>query len=110
MVSMHSEDYFALCNQQQELSHNHLLEKIPKLIYNDYRRPFASVADRYELPEKCTVCCKDFAHGQILRLLTKCNHTFHMLCVDHLLKYTKYKCPLCGNQGIEVKSYDDEID
>ncbi|XP_057973910.1 RING-H2 finger protein ATL54 [Malania oleifera] len=42
----------------------------------------------------CSVCLSEFREGETLRLLPKCNHAFHLPCVDTWLR-SHTNCPLC---------------
>lgn len=42
----------------------------------------------------CVVCQEDFQDGERVRALTKCQHMFHMTCIDPWL-LQKSDCPLC---------------
>ncbi|KAF7079877.1 hypothetical protein CFC21_084049 [Triticum aestivum] len=42
----------------------------------------------------CSVCLGEFRDGESLRLLPKCSHAFHLLCIDTWLK-SHSNCPLC---------------
>ncbi|XP_074559404.1 uncharacterized protein LOC141815358 [Curcuma longa] len=42
----------------------------------------------------CAVCLSEFQDGELLRLLPKCHHAFHMGCVDTWLR-SHVNCPLC---------------
>ncbi|GLU20521.1 hypothetical protein SLE2022_367150 [Rubroshorea leprosula] len=42
----------------------------------------------------CSVCLNEFQEDESLRLLPKCNHAFHINCIDTWLKSHK-NCPLC---------------
>lgn len=42
----------------------------------------------------CSVCLSEFLEGESLRLLPKCNHAFHVPCIDTWLK-SHSSCPLC---------------
>lgn len=42
----------------------------------------------------CSVCLSEFEDGENLRLLPKCNHAFHLPCIDTWLK-SHSSCPLC---------------
>eukprot|EP00887_Chlorella_sp_A99_P002261 scaffold10.g2261.t1 len=49
---------------------------------------------------RCSVCCEDYASGDLLRVL-RCNHRFHCECIDRwLLASTDYSrppaCPMCS--------------
>ncbi|WOL02765.1 RING-H2 finger protein ATL54-like [Canna indica] len=42
----------------------------------------------------CAVCLSEFREGEILRLLPKCGHAFHRVCIDTWLR-SHVNCPLC---------------
>ncbi|KAJ8769665.1 hypothetical protein K2173_005268 [Erythroxylum novogranatense] len=42
----------------------------------------------------CSVCLNEFEEDESLRLLPKCNHAFHLPCIDTWLRSHK-NCPLC---------------
>lgn len=42
----------------------------------------------------CSVCLSEFEENEDLRLLPKCNHAFHLPCIDTWLK-SHATCPLC---------------
>ncbi|KMZ62022.1 E3 ubiquitin-protein ligase, ATL family [Zostera marina] len=42
----------------------------------------------------CSVCLAEFGEDETLRLLPKCNHAFHMHCIDTWLS-SHSNCPLC---------------
>lgn len=42
----------------------------------------------------CSVCLSEFEEDESLRLLPKCNHAFHISCIDPWLK-SHSNCPLC---------------
>ncbi|KAA8528318.1 hypothetical protein F0562_035673 [Nyssa sinensis] len=43
---------------------------------------------------ECSVCLNEFQEDETLRLLPKCNHAFHILCIDTWLR-SHTSCPLC---------------
>ncbi|XP_058096951.1 E3 ubiquitin-protein ligase RING1-like [Magnolia sinica] len=43
---------------------------------------------------ECSVCLSEFHEDENLRLLPKCNHAFHLPCIDTWLK-SHVNCPLC---------------
>ncbi|PWA46559.1 RING/U-box superfamily protein [Artemisia annua] len=53
---------------------------------------------------ECAVCLSEFQEGESLRLLPKCNHAFHLQCIDTWLR-SHSNCPLCRSHvmpGIPV--------
>ncbi|KAI3789066.1 hypothetical protein L2E82_01853 [Cichorium intybus] len=42
----------------------------------------------------CSVCLSEFQEDETLRLLPKCNHAFHISCIDTWLR-SHTNCPLC---------------
>lgn len=42
----------------------------------------------------CSVCLSEFEEDEMLRLLPKCSHAFHLTCIDTWLK-SHSNCPLC---------------
>ncbi|KAL7122055.1 hypothetical protein ACP275_01G021900 [Erythranthe tilingii] len=46
---------------------------------------------------ECSVCLSRFDESEILRLLPKCRHAFHMSCIDKWLE-SHSSCPLCRHK------------
>ncbi|XP_054787771.1 E3 ubiquitin-protein ligase ATL42 [Prosopis cineraria] len=46
---------------------------------------------------ECAVCLSKFEDIEILRLLPKCKHAFHINCIDHWLEKHS-SCPLCRHR------------
>ncbi|CAH2036221.1 unnamed protein product [Thlaspi arvense] len=53
------------------------------------------------LGEECVICLSDFVSGEKLRLLPKCNHGFHVHCIDKWLQQHQ-TCPKCRNCLVET--------
>ncbi|CAN8271054.1 unnamed protein product [Cochlearia groenlandica] len=53
---------------------------------------------------ECSVCLSKFEDVEILRLLPKCKHAFHISCIDTWLEQHA-TCPLCRN----IVSVEDDI-
>ncbi|KAL3632477.1 hypothetical protein CASFOL_025461 [Castilleja foliolosa] len=61
--------------------------EVPALIY----------AEGMELPgaeTECVICLSDFGVGEKIRVLEKCNHGFHLQCVQRWLA-ARSSCPTC---------------
>ncbi|GMF52560.1 unnamed protein product [Phytophthora fragariaefolia] len=55
--------------------------------------------------DTCCICCEEYQSGDVLRLLRKCKHEFHLECLDKwaftsVSSQRAPSCPLC-NQGLE---------
>lgn len=46
--------------------------------------------DEYE----CSVCLSVYEEGDDVRMLPRCKHNFHVLCIDMWL-YSHFDCPIC---------------
>ncbi|KAE8663645.1 RING-H2 finger protein ATL78 [Hibiscus syriacus] len=53
------------------------------------------------LDSECVICLSDFTPGERLRLLPKCNHGFHVRCIDKWLS-SHSSCPKCRQCLIET--------
>ncbi|KAJ4715391.1 RING-H2 finger protein [Melia azedarach] len=53
------------------------------------------------LDTECVICLLEFTAGERVRLLPKCNHGFHVRCIDKWLR-THSSCPKCRNCLIET--------
>ncbi|KAJ0230461.1 RING-H2 finger protein ATL75 [Hirschfeldia incana] len=66
--------------------------------------PVVSYADEMNLSgigEECVICLSDFVCGEKLRLLPKCNHGFHVRCIDMWLQQ-HLSCPKCRHCLVEA--------
>ncbi|KAL5818701.1 hypothetical protein ACOSQ4_022543 [Xanthoceras sorbifolium] len=53
------------------------------------------------LDTECVICLSEFAPGERVRVLPKCNHGFHVRCIDKWLR-SHSSCPKCRNCLIET--------
>lgn len=53
------------------------------------------------LDSECVICLSEFVPGERVRLLPKCNHGFHVHCIDKWLK-SHSSCPKCRHCLIET--------
>ncbi|CAA7048258.1 unnamed protein product [Microthlaspi erraticum] len=66
--------------------------------------PVVSYSPETNLPglgEECVICLSDFVSGEQIRLLPKCNHGFHVRCIDKWLQQ-HLTCPKCRNCLVET--------
>lgn len=50
---------------------------------------------------ECSVCLSEFQEDETLRLLPKCNHAFHISCIDTWLR-SHTNCPLCRAPIVKI--------
>ncbi|GAV71531.1 zf-RING_2 domain-containing protein [Cephalotus follicularis] len=62
------------------------LRKLPCHVILDEIKPTQSIC--------CTICLQDVEAGEVARSLPRCNHTFHLACVDKWL-IRHGSCPVC---------------
>ncbi|XP_073128459.1 RING-H2 finger protein ATL78-like [Henckelia pumila] len=53
------------------------------------------------LDTECVICLSDFGPGERVRVLPKCNHGFHVRCIDKWLN-SHSSCPTCRQCLIET--------
>ncbi|KAL8168219.1 hypothetical protein V2J09_009718 [Rumex salicifolius] len=66
--------------------------------------PTVSYSNDLKLPglgTECVICLSEFAHGEKVRLLPKCNHGFHVRCIDKWLN-SHSSCPTCRHCLIQT--------
>lgn len=56
---------------------------------------------------ECPVCLSEFEDNQELRTLPKCNHSFHVDCIDMWL-YSHPSCPTCRTNAMPSPSSSSE--
>ncbi|KAF7099081.1 hypothetical protein CFC21_100768 [Triticum aestivum] len=55
---------------------------------------FATAASPQPAATKCAICLAEFTVGESMRVLPRCGHAFHVLCIDTWLR-TCTSCPFC---------------
>ncbi|XP_058731014.1 RING-H2 finger protein ATL78-like [Vicia villosa] len=66
--------------------------------------PIVSYSTEMKLPcldTECVICIYDFTKGEKVRVLPKCNHGFHVRCIDKWLKEHS-SCPKCRQCLLET--------
>lgn len=61
--------------------------------------PIVNYSAELELPgldAECVICLSEFTPNQRVKLLPKCNHGFHVKCIDRWLT-SNSSCPICRN-------------
>ncbi|KAI4297834.1 hypothetical protein L6164_037699 [Bauhinia variegata] len=54
----------------------------------------ASASTSAASASNCAICLAEFCDGDMIRFLPKCNHTFHVACIDTWL-LSHSSCPTC---------------
>ncbi|KAH9316327.1 hypothetical protein KI387_024954, partial [Taxus chinensis] len=72
------------------------IKALPSMVYSKVRSDPNIVAE-------CPVCLVEYVGGEILRVLPKCGHSFHMECVDKWL-LSHSSCPTCRQSSSERSS------
>ncbi|CAL5214560.1 unnamed protein product [Lathyrus oleraceus] len=66
--------------------------------------PTMSYSTELKLPSldtECVICISEFTKGEKVRILPKCNHGFHVRCIDKWLKEHS-SCPKCRQCLLEI--------
>jgi len=66
--------------------------------------PTVSYSTELKLPSldtECIICLSEFTKGEKVRILPKCNHGFHVRCIDKWLK-AHSSCPKCRQCLLET--------
>ncbi|KAG9453662.1 hypothetical protein H6P81_006566 [Aristolochia fimbriata] len=74
-----------------------ILEAIPA---SQYRRKEGNEDDN---GNDCSVCLGEFGDGDWMRMLPRCSHTFHALCVDTWFQ-SHSTCPLCRSNVLSASA------
>ncbi|KAK1409717.1 hypothetical protein QVD17_36246 [Tagetes erecta] len=76
---------------------DHVLETFPTFLYSQTGTPDTERdqgANGYN--SGCSICLAEYKQEDLVRLLPKCGHLFHVSCVDTWLK-VRPSCPVCRN-------------
>ncbi|KAM3308278.1 RING-H2 finger protein ATL3 [Capsicum chacoense] len=76
-----------------------LLKTIPVVLFNP---------EEFKDGLECAVCLCDVSEGEKARLLPKCNHGFHVECIDMWFQ-SHSTCPLCRNPVVSEESTVENI-
>ncbi|XP_059624792.1 RING-H2 finger protein ATL78-like [Cornus florida] len=71
-----------------------VLHTFPTVTYSDG-------LDQPGLGTECVICLSEFKEGECLRVLPKCNHGFHVCCIDEWLS-SHSSCPICRDYLIQT--------
>ncbi|KAL5565503.1 hypothetical protein UlMin_028667 [Ulmus minor] len=64
-----------------------MVAAIPTMKFN--HEAFSSIEDT-----QCSICLGDYQEKEVLRIMPKCNHNFHLSCIDVWLR-KQSTCPVC---------------
>ncbi|XP_028806176.1 putative RING-H2 finger protein ATL71 [Neltuma alba] len=78
--------------------HDSIINSFPKLSYSEMRKSsYNNNPNNIEDPSSsssCSICLADYKEEDMLRLLPRCGHLYHLHCVDPWLKLHN-TCPIC---------------
>lgn len=73
------------------------LRKIPIIVYG------SELGSDMGPGSECPICLGEFVDGEKVRVLPKCNHGFHLRCIDTwLVSHTS--CPNCRHSLVDIVS------
>ncbi|CAN1353686.1 RING-H2 finger protein ATL72 [Linum perenne] len=72
------------------------LRRIPVVVYGS-----AAAGGERIVATDCAICLGEFADGEKVRVLPKCNHGFHVRCVDTWL-VSHSSCPTCRRTLVDA--------
>ncbi|KAK9048219.1 hypothetical protein SSX86_032818 [Deinandra increscens subsp. villosa] len=52
---------------------------------------------------QCTICLSEYQEKEVLRIMPKCGHSFHLSCIDMWLR-KQSTCPVCRLSFMETNS------
>ena len=70
-----------------------LLRTIPKLTYSN-----ESMAEKFS---DCVICLTEFVVGDEIRVLPRCGHCFHVVCIDKWIG-SQFTCPSCRQKLLKT--------
>lgn len=73
---------------------------LPTSVYTTHSGGSSSTPQTMD--SNCAICLAEFCDGDNMKLLPKCNHRFHVVCIDKWL-LSHSSCPTCRNM---IKSRD----
>lgn len=68
------------------------INTLPVTLHRSMPPPAAGAAGGNE----CIICLGEFEDGDVVKVLPRCQHSYHCECVDRWLR-TRSSCPLCRN-------------
>lgn len=85
-------------------SHSDDLAVLPTFIYAEdsvSASCSSAMASSSDSEPICAICLAEFVHGEIVRVLPRCNHMYHKECIDQWLVVRSRSCPICRDQTID---------
>ncbi|KAK9122446.1 hypothetical protein Syun_020063 [Stephania yunnanensis] len=55
---------------------------------------------------ECAICLCEFVDGEGVRVLPRCNHGFHVKCIEGWLNSAHFSCPTCRSSCLVTSSPD----
>lgn len=80
------------------------IQAIPTIIYGKSTLHLTGLS----IATDCAICTAEFMEGEGVRVLPKCNHGFHMECIDNWLR-SHSSCPTCRH-CLRIQGYKNMAD
>ncbi|KAG6535674.1 RING-H2 finger protein ATL52-like [Zingiber officinale] len=75
----------------------------------EFKASDGSFLDGADFAVDCVVCLSEIRDGELVRVLPKCRHVFHVPCIDPWLKFHA-NCPICRANLAGDAANDDDVD
>ncbi|XP_076908280.1 RING-H2 finger protein ATL52-like [Bidens hawaiensis] len=75
-----------------------VIAAIPTMKFD--REAFGSMEDA-----QCTICLSEYQEKEVLRIMPKCGHSYHLSCIDMWLR-KQSTCPVCRLSVVATNSPD----
>lgn len=80
--------------QKNKINSAPILEALPTLVYSADMKVKIAGAEA-----ECAICLSEFMEGEGIRVLGRCSHGFHSLCIQEWLS-SHSSCPTCRSSCI----------
>ncbi|GLJ38584.1 hypothetical protein SUGI_0786700 [Cryptomeria japonica] len=83
-----------------------VIKALPVFVYKEEEESFKDSDEEEDEQPTCVICCSKFEQNEEVRELPKCNHRFHVNCIDKWFQL-KSTCPIC-RINVKAAIYDEK--